>query len=293
MRPALNLATKSSIIVCLQTQNAAIIAILAAMDILLPKLCIVTGYYGVGKTNLSLNLATSAAARTPQLNGSSTADEASVTLIDLDIINPYFRSSDYGEILQQHGVELIAPTFARAGIEVPALPAAINGGFDALGTVIIDVGGDDAGATTLARYRIDIERRLAATRTNSSADSSSDDRADFALWYVVNRNRSTDSCLQAAAAEAVTQLREIEAACKLQATGIINNTHLQGETTLADIHEGLTFGQSVAAAAELPLIMSTIPATLCADANGDPVLQDLLSSGQLQPVELLVTTPWQ
>jgi len=256
------------------------------MDITLPKLCIITGYYGVGKTNLSLNLAKSTALRAQGQTGSGGAlsDTEPVTLIDLDIINPYFRSSDYVEGLRQEGIELVAPTFARAGIEVPALPAAINGAFDSLGTVIIDVGGDDAGATTLARYRIDIERRLAA-----DVDSAN----DFALWYVINRSRSTEVSTEAAAAEALAQLREIEASCKLKATGIINNTHLQGETTLDIVHEGLRFGQAVAEAAKLPLTMSTLPAALLLQAQKDAVLQDLLDSGQMQPVELLVKTPWQ
>ncbi|MCL2606592.1 MAG: ParA family protein [Coriobacteriia bacterium] len=249
------------------------------MNITLPKLCIITGYYGVGKTNLSLNLVKSAMA-------TAGSDDTPVTLVDLDIINPYFRSSDYIEKLRQSNVELIAPTFARAGIETPALPAAINGAFESMGTVIIDVGGDDAGATTLARYHSDIQRSL-----QRNANTATDEY--FALWYVINRSRSTQSSLDDAVAESLAQLREIETACKLQATGIVNNTHLQDETDIQTVHQGLRFGQAVANAANLPLIMSTYPSALESEIQNDSLLQDALASGQLQSVELLVTTPWQ
>jgi len=267
------------------------------MDITLPHLSIITGYYGVGKTNLSLNLVRAAARKNEP-----------VTLIDLDIINPYFRSSDYLQELQEQGVNLIAPTFARSALETPSLPAAMNGAFDAPGTVIIDVGGDDAGATTLARYRSDIQRRLDQMGRADSSSSSSDggtqsaqDSSDpespqnpqYALWYVVNRYRSNAATPQEAAVEAAGQLRDIETACKLKATGIINNTHLQADTTIDIVLEGLAFAQATAELTALPLIATTIPEQLLNAAQSTPELEALSDAGKLWPLELLVTTPWQ
>ena len=240
------------------------------MELNLPHLTILAGYYGVGKTNLALNLARWLARK-----------KEPVTLIDLDIVNPYFRSSDYAQLLKDEGVSLLAPTFARSALENPSLPAAINGAFDTEGTVIIDVGGDDAGATVLSRYREDIQRRAG---NNTS---------DFAFWYVVNRFRSNAPSTEAAAQEAIAQLRDIEAACKLKATGIVNNTHLQSETTLNIVREGLVFAQTAADLDALPLVATTIPKQLVTEAQNDPELSALLDSGQLWPVELLVTTPWQ
>ena len=260
------------------------------MNIQVPQLCIITGYYGVGKTNLSLNLARTAAASLAADATSTSIDKATesahnqkvVTLIDLDIINPYFRSSDYAEKLQDERIKMIIPAFARTGLETPALSAAINGALESKGTVIVDVGGDDAGATTLARYNSDIKRRLSRT-----------DTAEYALWYVVNRNRSTTESLDAAIAETLWQLREIEKACKLKITGIINNTHLQEETGLETILEGICFADRLARDAGLPLVATTIPRTLLEQAATNPKLAELQASGQLQPVEHLVTTPWQ
>jgi len=260
------------------------------MDISVPQLTIIVGYYGVGKTNLALNLARRTARKNAQ----------PVTLVDLDIVNPYFRSSDYQQQLQASGIKLLAPTFARSTQDTPSLPAAISGAFSTPGTVIVDVGGDDAGATALARYRADIERRTrqgtvlcpeeAGEGVHTPADPAT---PDFAFWYVVNRFRSNAPDTQTAAAEAVAQLRDIEAACHLKATGIINNTHLQSETTLATIQEGLAFGKTVAEMGALPLIATTIPEPLLSEARKTPPLKALYNTGKLWPVDLLVTTPWQ
>ena len=64
----------------------------------LKRIIIVCGHYGCGKTNFSLNLALDIAKQ-----------GKAVTLIDLDVVNPYFRSSDYQEVLKENGVDVIAP----------------------------------------------------------------------------------------------------------------------------------------------------------------------------------------
>ena len=76
-----------------------------------PRITVVCGHYGCGKTNLTLNLALEAAA----------AGER-VTVADLDIVNPYFRSSEYGGLLEEQGVRLIAPVFAGTTLDTPTLP---------------------------------------------------------------------------------------------------------------------------------------------------------------------------
>ena len=71
------------------------------------KIIIVCGHYGCGKTNLSLNLAIEAAQKGQP-----------VTLIDMDVVNPYFRSSEYGELLEKYGVRLIAPVYANSSLDM-------------------------------------------------------------------------------------------------------------------------------------------------------------------------------
>ena len=105
------------------------------------KFLVITGNYGSGKTELALNLALRSAA------GGKTA------LVDLDIVNPYFRSAEKGDILEKAGVRLMMPTFAMTTVDIPALPAEIQSVFETpFDRVIFDVGGDDTGAAALGRY---------------------------------------------------------------------------------------------------------------------------------------------
>ncbi|MDR1412489.1 MAG: ParA family protein [Actinomycetes bacterium] len=234
---------------------------------------IITGHYGVGKTNLALNLARDAA-----LSG-----RGQVMLVDLDIVNPYFRSSDYPQLLDDYGIRLVAPTFARTTLESPSLPAAVSAAFDHAGPVFFDVGGDDDGATTLGRYRNEIQTRAATLRENPNG---------YAFLYVVNRYRN----LSTTPTEAVLLLREIEAACGLTATGIVNNSHLQIETTLDVVAAAADFGVAVARLARLPLVATTLPAALMDAAATDTRLAQApggaATLGELLPIQTLVTTPW-
>ena len=104
----------------------------------LPKarILVLVGNYGSGKTEISLNLALKLARRGEK-----------VTLVDLDIVNPYFRSSERTELLEKEGVKVYAPSFAMSTVDVPSLPADIQAVFaDKSRRVIFDVGGDDTGA---------------------------------------------------------------------------------------------------------------------------------------------------
>jgi hypothetical protein len=231
----------------------------------LPDFTVITGHYGVGKTNLALNLARSRA----QQNG----PDSPVLLIDLDIVNPYFRSSDFLALLQAEGIRLIAPTFARTTLESPSLPADMAAAFSHKGTVILDVGGDASGATVLGRYAHQLQARAA--------------EGDYAFLSVVNRYRS----LSTKPEEACALLREIEAACGLRATGIVNNSHLQAETTLELLVSAASFGLEVARLCTLPLLATTVPEALAAEAAREPRLTEI--EGELWPLQTLVTTPWQ
>ena len=93
------------------------------------QLTVVCGHYGCGKTNLALNLALEAAQEGGQ-----------VTVVDMDIVNPYFRSSEYGELLESRGIRLIAPVFAGTTLDTPTLPPEIYSIFEGGGPVFLDVG---------------------------------------------------------------------------------------------------------------------------------------------------------
>ena len=191
------------------------------------KITVICGHYGCGKTNLTLNLA---------LQAVETGKK--VTVVDLDIVNPYFRSSEYRELLEQRGIRLIAPVFAGTTLDTPTLPPDIASIFEEdRGTVLVDAGGDDAGVTALGG----LHERLEA--------------AGYDMLYVINRYR----VLSQTPEEAAELLREIERASRLTATGIVNNSHLGVETRLETLLEALPFAQQTARLTGLPLLGSTAP----------------------------------
>ncbi len=188
---------------------------------------IICGHYGSGKTNLTINLAVESAQK----------GEA-VTVLDMDIVNPYFRTSDYRDFLLSQGIRLIEPTFAGTTLDTPSLPPQMYGAFDKEGeNFFIDVGGDDAGTTALGSMRSQLKKK------------------NPQLIYVINQYR----VLSQTADEAVVLLREIEKACGLKATAIVNNSHLGVETTLEAVLNSLDFAEQTAEKCKLPLLYSTIP----------------------------------
>ena len=78
---------------------------------------VLLGAFGSGKSELALNMAIRAAKQGP------------CTLVDLDVINPYFRTSERGDVLTPAGVELIMPPFALDKIEILSLSARVYAAF--------------------------------------------------------------------------------------------------------------------------------------------------------------------
>ena len=114
------------------------------------KIIVLIANYGSGKTEIALNLAMQAS-----MEGKRTQ------VIDLDRINDYFRMSDQVKLLQEKKIDLVSPTFVGSGITQTNMPATVNSAFDRdWDLVIFDVGGDPAGALSLARYRSDFDRLL-------------------------------------------------------------------------------------------------------------------------------------
>lgn len=223
----------------------------------LPACVVVVGHYGAGKTNLALNLALDARRR-----------GRTCTLADFDVVNPYFRSSDYAELLAQEGVRLIAPAMARSTLDAPSVGGEVVAAIEqarasgGAGLVVIDAGGDDAGAYALGRF------------------AGAVDSGPYAMLYVVNERRSLVRTPRAACAV----LREIEAASHLRATAIANNTHLGDETSAEVLSAGVAYAREVARAAGLPLAFTTL-------ARGCDA--DVLGAQARYPVDELVRKPWE
>ncbi|MBQ7688057.1 MAG: hypothetical protein IJT27_02445 [Clostridia bacterium] len=192
------------------------------------------GHYGSGKTNLAVNYAMRLRAQ-----------GLPVSLADVDIVNPYFRSKDSEEALASMGIEVISLPFANTNVDLPSLPSEVYGLVERRDRyAVLDVGGDDRGAYALGRFASYILREN-----------------DFEMLYVVNFYRP----LTQTAAEALEVMREIEAVCAIPFTGIVNNSNLGDETKGADVRKTDPEAQKLCALAGLPLKMTAVSDRCAAD----------------------------
>lgn len=196
------------------------------------RITIFAGHYGSGKTNIAVSYALALA-----------KEGKKVTIADLDIVNPYYRTKDSSEILEKNGIELISSPYANTNVDVPALPgAAYKITDDRSCSAIIDVGGDDRGALALGRYAPAIM-----------------EENDYEMLAIINRYRP----LTPDAESTLEVMREIESACKIPFTGIVNNSNLGPETTEQDIISSLAYAEEVSRLSGLPIVMTTALERLC------------------------------
>ena len=171
-----------------------------------------------------------------------------VVIADLDIVNPYFRTKDSAAALQAEGIDLVVSDFANSNVDFPAMPKEIYGLVAERGQkIVMDIGGDDRGALALGRYVPDIRAE-----------------DDYEMLAVVNAARP----LTQTAADAVEVLREIEAACQLPFTGIVNNTNLGQQTTAATVLESVPYANEVAALMGVPVRFTCATAAIARELEG-------------------------
>ena len=222
-------------------------------DVFSHRVSIITGHYGTGKTELAVNLALALA-----------AEGTPVMLADLDIVNPYFRSRERKPLLEAAGVRVICSSQACSDADVPALPAellTILENREVRG--VLDIGGDAVGARVLARFQPKIVRE------------------DHQLICVLNANRPEVRRPE----DAVSYLRSIEATTGLTCTGLVNNTHLCGETTAAEIRKGAALAEKVAELTGIPVLCHV------AEERFAPDLSDLREI--VFPITIKMKKPWE
>ena len=196
------------------------------------KYHVIVGHFGSGKTEISLNIAFNAA-----------KDSKKVTLVDLDIVNPYFRTAERFRELEAAGIRLLNPSFVTSGVEIPALPAEIYSAFsDDSDLVIFDVGGDAAGAIALGQYY----------RFFSKIPAES-----LEVSYVINARRPFSADLEGN----LEMINSVRPAARMKIDNLINNTNLSQETSVRELIDGYKLVGEVSEATGLPVrnTVSTAP----------------------------------
>ena len=205
------------------------------------RLTLFAGHYGSGKTNIAVNYALRLA-----------REGKRVCIADLDIVNPYFRTKDSADELCEAGIDLISPRFANTNVDLPALPAeSYRLVQDKTSFGVMDIGGDDRGAYALGRFADAIKAEN-----------------DYRMAFVVNCYRPLTSTVD----DAIEIMREIETACGIDFTCIVNNSNIGRETTKELFLESLDFVKELSLKSGLPIWLHTIEAGLADKVTDVPVM---------------------
>ena len=191
------------------------------------RVTVFMGHYGSGKTFVSVNYAMALASMNKP-----------VSIYDLDIVNPYFRTIDAKSKLAEAGVELVVSKFAQTNVDIPAMNARTSQMLDDKSRfAVADIGGDDRGALALGRF---------AERLKTDGD--------YDALFVVNKFRPETRDIQGA----LEIKAEIERTGKLPFTGIVNNANLGLETTEETILSGLEFALELSKITNLPVKFTSV-----------------------------------
>ena len=194
------------------------------------RLYIFTGHYGSGKTEVSVNFARMLNKRNKATGGRK------VAIIDMDIINPFFRTADSKELLESEGIRVELPVYANTNVDVPALTADMgalirNKEFD----VVLDIGGDDLGAKAVGFYAEDIKNE------------------DHIMYFVMNPYRPFTGDVESA----VEVYNDIEESAGIGISGIVNNSNLLEQTSADTVLKGYSLVKEVAKVKKVPVLMHT------------------------------------
>lgn len=201
------------------------------------RITIFVGHYGSGKTNIAV-----AYAKYLHSLGKE------VTIADMDIVNPYFRTKDSKGELQSLGIELVSSEFANSNVDLPALPSELYGVMENKSRyAVLDIGGDDRGAYALGRFVPYIK-----------------EENDYEVIFVANRYRP----LTRTPEEALEVMREIEAAGGIRITAIVNNSNLGDLTDRETVLSSVEYADRLSEISGLPVKFTSVRAELSGELSG-------------------------
>ena len=192
------------------------------------RLTIVIGAYGSGKSEIAVNMALAQRKALP---------DKKLLIADLDIVNPFYRSSDCASVLEEAGIRLVTPMYAGSNVDAPVLPPDMYVIFDDESYQgIFDIGGEDMGALVLGSLKHRIEN------------------TDAVIYMAVNSLRPFTSDAE----QIAIMTRELEAAAGFKINGYLNNTNLLEETTAEMLSEGEKKILEASAITGIPLVANCV-----------------------------------
>jgi hypothetical protein len=218
------------------------------------RIRIITGHYGSGKSEVSMNYVTKL----------RTMSSKKVALADVDIVNVYFRTREKKDLLKSMDILAIDSSINATTLDLPAVSpqvmAPIN---DKAYDYVIDVGGDNVGARVIGRFSDLIKQH------------------DYDMFCVVNANREKTQTAQ----EVIEHIKAIEKASNLKVTGLINNTHLIRQTTIDDVLKGQEVAKEVSNKLNIP-----IKYVACLEKMANDLPENL--EGEILPIKLYMREDW-
>lgn len=218
------------------------------------RLVIVIGHYGSGKTEFAVNYAV----KMKEIY-------ENVSIADLDIVNPYFRSREKREFFEEIGIKLFDSSIRNTAVDLPALPAELMGVITNPNIKsIIDVGGDPVGARVLARFAEQIKN------------------VEYDMFYVINGNRPDTSTVDGV----INYLKMIEATSRLKITGLVNNTHMLKATTVEDVEFGHELTKKVSWETDIPIRYEAVIKETADKIKNHEIIEKLF------PINLYMREEW-
>lgn len=218
------------------------------------RLVIVIGHYGSGKTEFSVNYAVKMKEMFEN-----------VSIADLDIVNPYFRSREKRDFFEKIGIKLYDSSIRNTAVDLPALPAELMGVIlNENEKSILDVGGDPVGARVLARYAEQIKN------------------TPYDMLYVINGNRPETNTVEGV----LKYMKLIEATSKLKITGLINNTHMLKDTKVEDVEFGHELTKKVSWETDIPIRYEAVINETAVKIKNQEIIEKLF------PINLYMREDW-
>lgn len=210
------------------------------------------GHYGSGKTEVSINFAMKLKKENPYRD---------VAIIDLDIVNPYYRTADAKDELEKQGIKVELPLYANTNVDVPALTGAMGALMeDKNRLVVLDVGGDDLGAKAVGRYAEEIQK------------------GGYVMYFVLNPYRPFTSTIE----QSLKMFKEVEDSTTLKVMGIVNNSNMLQFTDKNVFLDGTKSVKEFSDMIKVPVVLNAV-----FEKTADTISED-----EIEKSELLVMTEY-